>query len=171
MMSRFETMTETIHEENSTSLNSPQRSTLTLTSENNVNTDPATVRLRLTRRLSHNAQKQQTTSAGLTRRRVSWTTDTVDNEFLNKKKSKCCCIYQKPRNWDESSSDDENEDHDCQNCRGHRKSDFNKNKTKDNERQEQVCNDLESININSTQICETNSNNSNINKMETNESK
>ena len=103
-----------------------------------------------------------------------WTSEStvciVSNDD-RQKKSKCCCIYQKPRNWDESSSDDENEDHDCQNCRGHRKSDFNKNKTKkDNERQEQVCNDLESININSTQICQSNNNN-NINKMETNQSK
>ncbi len=24
---------------------------------------------------------------------VKWDTDIIDNEFLNKKKSKCCCVY------------------------------------------------------------------------------
>jgi len=77
--------------------------------------------------------QSQTGTSTLTRRRVSWTTDTVDNEFLNKKKSKCCCVYHKPKNWNESSSEDENEDHDCQNCRGHRKSDYNKNRDSNNQ--------------------------------------
>lgn len=36
--------------------------------------------------------------------RVQWTTDTVDNEHMGKKKSKCCCIYKKKRNWNESDS-------------------------------------------------------------------
>ncbi len=58
-------------------------------------------------------------------KKVSWTTDTVDNEYLNKKKSKCCCIYQKPHNFDESSSEDEHEDKDCALCKGHRKTDYN----------------------------------------------
>ncbi|VDD85970.1 unnamed protein product [Enterobius vermicularis] len=35
--------------------------------------------------------------------RVRWTADTVDNEMMGKKKSKCCCIYKKPRKWDEDS--------------------------------------------------------------------
>ncbi len=59
-------------------------------------------------------------------RKVNWAENTVDNEYLNKKKSKCCCVYEKPRSWNESSSEDENEDKDCKNCRGHRKADFNK---------------------------------------------
>ncbi|XP_077868664.1 E3 ubiquitin-protein ligase PPP1R11-like [Saccoglossus kowalevskii] len=46
---------------------------------------------------------------------------TVDNENMNKKKSKCCCIYEKPRMFGESSSEDE--DDDCEHCHGHRKSD------------------------------------------------
>ncbi|KAJ1362923.1 hypothetical protein KIN20_022649 [Parelaphostrongylus tenuis] len=49
---------------------------------------------------------------------VNWTTDTVDNENMGKKRSKCCCIYKKKKSWqDESSSDDS----DCEtgNCRGH----------------------------------------------------
>ena len=89
-------------------------STITVTSDESP-VSAATIRLKLTK------SKQQHNQ----RRRVSWTTETVDNEMMNKKKSKCCCVYQKPRNWNESSSEDENEDHDCQNCRGHRKTDFN----------------------------------------------
>jgi protein phosphatase 1 regulatory subunit 11 len=52
---------------------------------------------------------------------------------LNKKKSKCCCIYQKPHNFDESSSEDEHEDKDCLHCKGHRKTDYNSQKEKQNE--------------------------------------
>ncbi|ORX47923.1 hypothetical protein BCR36DRAFT_584623 [Piromyces finnis] len=36
---------------------------------------------------------------------VHWTEDTIDNEGLGRKKSKICCIYTRPRNWDDSSSD------------------------------------------------------------------
>ncbi|GMK55227.1 hypothetical protein CspeluHIS016_0202830 [Cutaneotrichosporon spelunceum] len=39
------------------------------------------------------------------RQRVVWTSDTVDNEGMGKKKSKICCIYHKPRAFDESSSE------------------------------------------------------------------
>ncbi|KAF6214346.1 hypothetical protein GE061_009086 [Apolygus lucorum] len=49
-------------------------------------------------------------------KQVKWTSETVDNEDLNRKKSKCCCIYEKPRNFGESSSEDEGE---CENCFGH----------------------------------------------------
>ncbi|CAD5235601.1 unnamed protein product [Bursaphelenchus xylophilus] len=50
--------------------------------------------------------------------RVRWAQDTVDNEGLGKKKSKCCCIYKKPKKWDESSDE---EDSDCEtgHCKGH----------------------------------------------------
>jgi len=49
-------------------------------------------------------------------KKVAWSSDTVDNEHMNKKKSKCCCIYEKPRRFDESSSDTDDE---CEHCRGH----------------------------------------------------
>jgi protein phosphatase 1 regulatory subunit 11 len=39
------------------------------------------------------------------RARVQWALGTVDNEHLGRKRSKCCCIYHKPRAFDES--DDE----------------------------------------------------------------
>jgi hypothetical protein len=101
------TYTEVIQEENSaTSSTSPNA--------------PNTLRLRLTKKPTK------------TDRRVSWTNDTVDNEFLNKKKSKCCCVYSRPRNFDESSSDDDNEDKECLHCKGHRKTDFNSQREKRN---------------------------------------
>ncbi|KAI0289723.1 phosphatase inhibitor-domain-containing protein [Russula brevipes] len=37
---------------------------------------------------------------------VAWDEDVVDNEGLGRKKSKICCIYHKPRRFDESSDED-----------------------------------------------------------------
>ncbi|XP_069357155.1 E3 ubiquitin-protein ligase PPP1R11-like isoform X3 [Maniola hyperantus] len=51
------------------------------------------------------------------RKKVVWTADTVDNEHMNKKKSKCCCIYEKPRRFGESES--ESSDDECEHCFGH----------------------------------------------------
>eukprot|EP01083_Nonionella_stella_P242335 845393_1 len=36
---------------------------------------------------------------------VTWDGSVVDNEFMNKKKSNKCCIYHKPRRWDESDTE------------------------------------------------------------------
>ncbi|EIM91611.1 uncharacterized protein STEHIDRAFT_118634 [Stereum hirsutum FP-91666 SS1] len=41
-----------------------------------------------------------------TRPRVAWVEDTVDNEGMGKKKTKICCIYHKPKKFDESSDED-----------------------------------------------------------------
>ncbi|RKP08876.1 phosphatase inhibitor-domain-containing protein [Thamnocephalis sphaerospora] len=38
------------------------------------------------------------------RRRIHWDESVVDNEHLNRKKSKICCIFRKQRAFDESSS-------------------------------------------------------------------
>jgi len=40
------------------------------------------------------------------RQRVAWTEDVIDNEGMGKKKSKICCIYHKPKRFDESSDSD-----------------------------------------------------------------
>ncbi|KAI9446845.1 phosphatase inhibitor-domain-containing protein [Lactarius indigo] len=40
------------------------------------------------------------------RPRVVWGEDVVDNEGLGRKKSKICCIYHRPRRFDESSDED-----------------------------------------------------------------
>ena len=51
-------------------------------------------------------------------KKVSWTEDTVDNEALGRKKSKCCCIYRKPRQELQESSESESET-ECEHCSGH----------------------------------------------------
>jgi len=52
------------------------------------------------------------------KKKIQWTKETVDNEGLGRKKSKCCCQFKKPRSrLDESSSESEEED--CENCPGH----------------------------------------------------
>lgn len=51
-------------------------------------------------------------------KKVSWTEETVDNESLGRKKSKCCCIYRKPRE-DLYESTDSDSDGDCEHCTGH----------------------------------------------------
>ncbi|XP_037286550.2 E3 ubiquitin-protein ligase PPP1R11 [Rhipicephalus microplus] len=64
--------------------------------------------LKITKKKSERAQRKP----------VSWTTDTIDNENLNRMSSKCCCIYVKPTKFGEDSEDNE-EEGDCDNCRGH----------------------------------------------------
>ncbi|XP_062904210.1 E3 ubiquitin-protein ligase PPP1R11 [Mobula hypostoma] len=59
-----------------------------------------------------------------TNKKVEWSSDTVDNEHLGRRSSKCCCIYEKPRAFGESSSESEDEDGGCGNAhciRGHKK--------------------------------------------------
>ena len=60
------------------------------------------------------------------KKQVSWTQETVDNEHLGKKKSKCCCVYVKPKKLGESDTESEsgeNDDDDCKHCSGHTPSD------------------------------------------------
>lgn len=61
-----------------------------------------------------------------TSKQVSWDAHTVDNEHMNKKKSKCCCIYEKPKKFgepDENESSDNNND-ECDSCMGSKKTHF-----------------------------------------------
>ncbi|WVQ80787.1 hypothetical protein IAT38_002892 [Cryptococcus sp. DSM 104549] len=51
-------------------------------------------------------------------RKVVWSEGTVDNEGMGKKKSKICCIYHKPRPYDESSSDESSSDESDSDARG-----------------------------------------------------
>ncbi|KAF9098243.1 hypothetical protein BGX23_006659 [Mortierella sp. AD031] len=44
-----------------------------------------------------------------TERRVQWDDDVVDNEHLNKKKSKICCIFKKQKEFGESSDESSSE--------------------------------------------------------------
>lgn len=52
-------------------------------------------------------------------KKVSWTEDTVDNEGMGKKKSKCCCIYQKPKSEFDETDESETSDNECEHCSGH----------------------------------------------------
>ncbi|BFZ20294.1 hypothetical protein BsWGS_23333 [Bradybaena similaris] len=59
------------------------------------------------------------------RNKVKWSTDTVDNEFMGKKKSKCCCIYQKPKVFGETETSSSDSEDDCTaHCHGHKKKCF-----------------------------------------------
>ncbi|KAL3138780.1 hypothetical protein ABBQ32_005623 [Trebouxia sp. C0010 RCD-2024] len=53
---------------------------------------------------------------------VRWSEDVVDNEFMNKKKSKKCCIFHKQKSFGDWSDDDS--DGECTDC--HKVSDSNK---------------------------------------------
>ncbi|XP_069687521.1 E3 ubiquitin-protein ligase PPP1R11 isoform X2 [Periplaneta americana] len=88
-----------------TRASTPAEATVTLveSEEDHLQQDVRTVRLRLRKPES--------------KKKVQWQSGTVDNEHLNKKKSKCCCQYEKPRVFGESSSSSEDEE--CENCHGH----------------------------------------------------
>ncbi|CAJ0928301.1 unnamed protein product, partial [Mesorhabditis belari] len=49
---------------------------------------------------------------------VTWAADVVDNEHLGRMKSNCCCIYTRPRQWDDPSTWEQDE-HETEHCRGH----------------------------------------------------
>ncbi|XP_077231731.1 inhibitor-3 [Tasmannia lanceolata] len=65
---------------------------------------------------SSSQHPQQTLVLRLSRRpskkKVTWKEGTVDNEFLNKKSSKKCCMFHKQKPFDEDDSEDEDHDHD-----------------------------------------------------------
>lgn len=51
-----------------------------------------------------------------TERHVTFQEGVIDNEGMNRRKSKCCCIYRKPHDFGESSSSSDDE---CEHCCGH----------------------------------------------------
>lgn len=59
-------------------------------------------------------QPQQQTTLVLRlnpKKKVTWKEGTVDNEFLQRKSSKKCCIFHKEKSFDEDDSDDEDHPH------------------------------------------------------------
>ncbi|KAF8072254.1 phosphatase inhibitor-domain-containing protein [Lyophyllum atratum] len=52
--------------------------------------------------------------------RVAWDDDVVDNEDCGRKSSKICCIYHKPRKFDESSSEEDSDSDSDSSCDNHR---------------------------------------------------
>ncbi|KAI8447582.1 phosphatase inhibitor-domain-containing protein [Phakopsora pachyrhizi] len=87
--------------------NHGSRTVTITTNDEEVNGDqpqaPATLRLRA-RPLQSTRQSHP---------RVQWEDNVVDNEGLGRKKSKVCCIYKKPRAFDESSDESGDSDSDC----------------------------------------------------------
>lgn len=67
------------------------------TTSSTQTTTVQTLTLKLTPTLKLTAKNPQ---------KVSWSSTTIDNEGKGKKSSKVCCIYHKPRAFDESSSDE-----------------------------------------------------------------
>ncbi|KAH8314588.1 hypothetical protein KR074_008519 [Drosophila pseudoananassae] len=78
---------------------------------------PTVLRLRLTHPADHSPGRASTsTSTPPPERHVGFHEGVIDNEHMNKRKSKCCCIYRKPHPFGESSSSTEDE---CEHCFGH----------------------------------------------------
>lgn len=69
--------------------------TNTITVENAGSSQSQTLVLRLNRR----------------KKKVTWKEGTVDNEFMQKKSSKKCCIFHKEKPFDEDTSDEEDHHH------------------------------------------------------------
>ncbi|XP_064479857.1 E3 ubiquitin-protein ligase PPP1R11-like [Ornithodoros turicata] len=83
---------------------------------------PATTSTSQTQQISAPQEKPlQLTKKSKTKRKpgrkVAWAAGTVDNENMNRKSSKCCCIYVKPTPFGESEEEDDQDE--CPNCRGH----------------------------------------------------
>ncbi|KAI0955581.1 hypothetical protein AcV7_006208 [Taiwanofungus camphoratus] len=55
-------------------------------------------------------------AAPRSRQRVVWRDDVVDNEGAGKKSSKICCIYHKPKKFDESSSEESSDSDSDSSC-------------------------------------------------------
>ncbi|KAF2348632.1 Protein phosphatase inhibitor [Trinorchestia longiramus] len=87
----------------------PGTTTITQTADQQQQSSPEQVATEVVRlRLSRGPRQHK---------KVSWTNGTVDNENMGKKKSKCCCVYVKPRDFDESETDES--EGECDNCSGH----------------------------------------------------
>ncbi|XP_059045738.1 uncharacterized protein LOC131841434 isoform X1 [Achroia grisella] len=52
------------------------------------------------------------------RKKVGWSEDTIDNENMTKKKSKCCCIFQRHKQKFEDT-DSESSEAECEHCLKH----------------------------------------------------
>eukprot|EP00794_Sanderia_malayensis_P011179 gene11179-12353_t len=69
-------------------------------------------------------------------KKVNWKEGTVDNENSGKRSSKCCCIYEKPKIFGESSSESDSSDNEDK-CKAPK--DYHK-KSKKNEHDHEDCN-------------------------------
>ncbi len=118
---------------------------------------------RETVRLTLTSPEQTEPEPDVSRRGVTFDDSTmVDNENMGKKSSKCestpglelwvscswmilslplgCCVYQKPRQFGESSSESDGEGGDCKDCKTHKKA-RKKNFFKQSQQNGNSCND------------------------------
>ncbi|KAK9098443.1 hypothetical protein Syun_025488 [Stephania yunnanensis] len=95
---------------NTRSVGSSTTTTITLENPSQQHQQPQALVLRLSRQPSAKKKK------------VSWKEGTVDNEFLQRKSSKKCCIFHKQKPFDEDDSDDDDDQ-----CLNHESSKSNKN--------------------------------------------
>lgn len=79
--------------------------------QSSASVSPQVLRLKL--------QKTDKKKADESQKKVKFTDQTVDNEGMGRKKSKCCCIYHKPHNFDQSSDSDDS-DLESDHCFGHK---------------------------------------------------
>ncbi|KAH8409279.1 hypothetical protein KR009_011868 [Drosophila setifemur] len=100
--SKAPTTTTTIRIRNPELPDSGFRSTESSESVHRAVTTPGLLRLRL--------------SQPEPERHVGFHEGVIDNEHMNRRKSKCCCIYRKPHPFGESSSSTDDE---CEHCFGH----------------------------------------------------
>ncbi|CAK7354740.1 unnamed protein product [Dovyalis caffra] len=82
-------------------------------------------------------QQLQTLTLRLNRlkKKVSWKEGTVDNEFMQRKSSKICCIFHKEKPFDEDDSDDDDCSHDHPDHDHEHKSDGACSSSKHNEKE------------------------------------
>lgn len=83
--------------------------TTTVETTDQVDAGATTLKLRLVkgqqRSSGEEAVPPPAVEAGEPSRQVTWSEGTVDNEDLGRKKSKCCCIYVKPKRFDQSDTE------------------------------------------------------------------
>eukprot|EP00249_Psilotum_nudum_P008256 c21146_g1_i2 orf=382-741(+) len=75
-------------------------------------TGPASVTVTISEATASHAPRQDVVTLRLAprrRKKVTWQAGTIDNEFMQKKSSKKCCIFHKMKSFDEDTSDEEDE--------------------------------------------------------------
>ena len=84
----------------------------TASGHSSASTSPTVLRLKL-------KKSKEEKKSDDNQKKVKFSSETVDNEGMGRKKSKCCCVYHKPHNFDQSSDSDDS-DLESDHCFGHK---------------------------------------------------